>query len=89
MSDGYAPILRHMAAGATKTAIVHAYTMAFRYLWATMAGISGLGLAISFLIAEHSLDARHDPTHNLRSKEMLSSDDMSSSTRAKRISDCA
>lgn len=70
-AEGFAPILRAMAASTEKDAIIAAYTWAFRYTWATMAGISGLGFFLSFVIGEHTLDVKHDSTHKLMSKEML------------------
>ena len=57
--------------GILKDTIVEAYAWAFRYLFATMTGISGLGFAVSFLIGEHTLDVEHDSTHKLMSREFL------------------
>jgi hypothetical protein len=71
--EGFATALRGMAAGTTKTLFVDAYSSAFRNLFATMTGISGLGLILSLLIAEHNLNVKHDSTHKLRSKDMLTS----------------
>ncbi|TKA63267.1 hypothetical protein B0A55_10209 [Friedmanniomyces simplex] len=70
-AEGYASILKHMAAGATTTEIINAYSFAFRYLWATMMGISALGFALSFMVGEHTLDVQLAATHKLQSKDML------------------
>ena len=70
-AEAYASTLRAMTDGVEKDAIIEAYAWAFRYLFATMAGISGLGFALSFLIGEHTLDVEHETTHKLMSREML------------------
>ncbi|KAK3112353.1 hypothetical protein LTR53_011463 [Teratosphaeriaceae sp. CCFEE 6253] len=72
-AEGYATILREMPDTWRKYAIADSYVYAFRYLFATMAGISAVGLALSFFVGEHSLDVKQDSSHKLRSKEMLSS----------------
>ncbi|KAK5117768.1 hypothetical protein LTR85_008743 [Meristemomyces frigidus] len=70
-AEAYASIIRAMTASAQKDTIVEAYAWAFRYLFATMSGISGLGFLLSFIIGEHTLDVEHDATHKLMSKELL------------------
>jgi len=70
-AEAYASIIRAMSDGIEKETIIGAYSYAFRYLFATMAGISGLGFLLSFLIGEHTLDVEHDSKHKLRSKDDL------------------
>ena len=70
-AEAYASTLQLMADGVEKDMIVEAYAWAFRYLFATMAGISGLGFAVSFMIGELTLDVEHDSTHKLMSREFL------------------
>ena len=70
-AEAYASIIRAMTNGIEKETIVGAYSYAFRYLFATMAGISGLGFLLGFLIGERTLDVEHDSTHKLRSRDVL------------------
>lgn len=63
---GYALQLREMPAGLIRDAVVHAYGIAFKHLFATMTGISGLGFALSFLIQEHDLNVLNDSDHHFR-----------------------
>jgi MFS family permease len=70
-AEGFATSLRSMADLDTQALFVAAYSAAFHNLYATMAGISGLGLFLSLLIEEHDLNVKHDSTHKLRSREML------------------
>ncbi|KAK5136939.1 hypothetical protein LTR08_001446 [Meristemomyces frigidus] len=70
-AEAFASMIRAMADGVERDTIVEAYAWAFRYLFATMAGISGLGFGVSFLIGEHTLDVEHDSTHKLMSRELL------------------
>lgn len=66
-AEAYAAIIRAMTNGVKKDVIVEAYAYAFRNLFATMTGISGLGFLLSFLICEHTLDGEHNSTHKLLS----------------------
>lgn len=70
-AEAFAAIIRAMTVGVQKDTIVGAYAWAFRHLFASMTGISGLGFLLSFLIGEHTLDVEHDSTHKLMSKELL------------------
>ncbi|KAF2773029.1 MFS general substrate transporter, partial [Teratosphaeria nubilosa] len=64
-SEAFAAVLRAMPASTERAAIVSAYAWAFRYLWAAMCGISGVGFVLSFGIREHTLDVELDTAHNL------------------------
>lgn len=83
-AEGFASVLRSMAAGIAKQTIVEAYGHAFRHLFATMTGISGLGLVLSFAIGEHSLDIEHDATHKLRSRDEIAMKQSPQATMEKR-----
>ncbi|KAK4553928.1 hypothetical protein LTR86_009103 [Recurvomyces mirabilis] len=68
-AEGYATLLRSMAPGPARLVIVDGYTYGFRYLFATMAGISALGLVLCMFIEDHDLDVQHDSSHKLRSRD--------------------
>lgn len=68
-AEGFAPVLKAMAAGPEKQAILAAYAWAFRMLFATMTGISGIGLVLGFCIKRYSLDRRLKSEHVLKSEE--------------------
>lgn len=65
-AEGFAPILRGMAASAEKEKIVGAYAWAFQRFFATLTGIGAVGLLISLLIGRYSLDKKLDSEHVLR-----------------------
>lgn len=62
---GYVQILREMSDPHMKAAIIGAYAWAFQNLFATLAGMSGLGLLLSLGIVSHSLDVKLTPEHQL------------------------
>lgn len=65
-AEAYVPVLRAMAESPEKQAILEAYIWAFRMLFATLAGISGVGLVLGLFIKRYSLDKKLDSVHVLR-----------------------
>ncbi|KAL1310675.1 hypothetical protein AAFC00_000937 [Neodothiora populina] len=64
-SEGYLSVLKAMASGPEKDAIMGAYSWAFRMLFATFTGISGAAFLLSFFIGLHSLDKKLESEHTL------------------------
>lgn len=73
VAEGFAPILKAMAAGAERDAIVDAYAWSFKMLFAVLCGISAFGLIISCFVGGHSLNQEHESEHKLREEEAASS----------------
>lgn len=65
-AEGFAHLLRGLTDGADKSAIVSNYAWSFQMLFATLCGISGLGLIISCFIGGHSLNQGLESEHKLR-----------------------
>ena len=65
-SAGFALVLKNMAPSAEKESIISAYVWSFQMLFATLCGISGLGLVLSVFIRGHSLNQQLDTVHRLR-----------------------
>ncbi|KAK5119073.1 hypothetical protein LTR62_000284 [Meristemomyces frigidus] len=65
-AEAFGAILRTMSPGPEKSAVIDAFTYAFHYLFATMAGISAIGLVLCLFIEDHDLDIEHDATHKLQ-----------------------
>ncbi|KAH4210187.1 hypothetical protein HBI25_058870 [Parastagonospora nodorum] len=55
-SERWVYVLRTMADGPQKTAILEAYMKGFQYVFMMMTGISGSALAVSFVIRKFSMD---------------------------------
>ena len=81
-AEGLIPVLHSMSGAlATKLELQQAYAWAFRRMFATLTGVSALGLVISVLVGNHTLDILLDSKHKLRGDE--SREDM----REKRLGD--
>lgn len=68
-TEGFAYILKSMPDGTDKTMIVAAYAWSFQMLFATLCGISALGLVVACFIRAHSLDQSLASEHRLREEE--------------------
>lgn len=69
-AEGYEQVLKAMAPSPEKTQILQAYAWAFKMLFATMTGISGLGLVLGFLIGRKTLDRALESEHRLRDRQV-------------------
>lgn len=65
-AEGFAHMLRGLSDSPEKLAIVNNYAWSFQMLFATLCGISGLGLLVSCVIGGHSLNQEHETNHRLR-----------------------
>ena len=68
-AEAYALLLKAAVSSPQKDAIVEAYAWAFRMLFTTLTGISGLGLVLGFIIGKYSLDSKLDPEHVLKQED--------------------
>jgi hypothetical protein len=65
--EGYIPLLHEMADGdPMKLELQHAYAWAAKMLFATSTGIAFVGLLLSLMIGEYTLEIAFNPKHRLR-----------------------
>lgn len=65
---GFVPKLAALPNTIHKELVVEAYSSALRRLFATLSGIGGLGLLLSLVVGNHSLDKANDTTHKLKER---------------------
>jgi len=66
-AEGYIRILKTIKDVTERELVQEAYARAFRLLFATLTGISGLGMSLSLAMGAHSLDKALESEHRLRS----------------------
>lgn len=66
-AEGLVPVLQHLSGALdSKMELQQAYAWALRMLFATLTGVAALGLLISIIIGNHTLDILLEPKHRLR-----------------------
>lgn len=72
-SEGFAYLLHAMADSPLKTSVLATYAWAFRMLFATMTGISGMGTIVACVLTKsHTLDQKLETEHVLQAAEARS-----------------